>query len=63
MYLKRNPKPKAISPYQWHPYFAWWPVTVEWGVCWLEVVERRQTQFGSWQYRRKHVRNLDQNQR
>lgn len=27
---------------QWHPWFAWYPVEIEWGTtAWLQTVERR----------------------
>lgn len=47
---------------QWHDWFAWRPVRVEYGGCrWLETVERRGSRWlGSWldwEYRAKNSGN------
>lgn len=42
--------PKPYNPFQWLPWFAWRPVTLQTGqVVWLETVERRMfDNWGAW---------------
>ncbi len=32
---------EEFDPYQWHEWFAWYPVKIGLATVWLEVVERR----------------------
>ena len=46
--------PREYS-YQWHPWYAWHPVTIDKSRVWLEVIERRRFPDAYpliWDYRR-----------
>lgn len=54
-------KHKTFDQYEWHQWFAWYPVVVECEWVWLERVERRASRRaypGEIDYEYKHVDNL-----